>query len=297
VKSKNEKKILFIGGGRWAQIYLDQLQKLKLSICVITSNQNLKKKLLNSKFSKIYTFKKFKDVKVSKNLLIILCNKTNKRLNILKKLSKLKNKILIEKPLTNNPKNYFDQGLYNKKNIYLSSQFYFAKYFLFVKEKIKKEKIEKINLDWFDSENDKKSFNNKLNFIEDAYYHFFSIIRVFTDNKNLINNLSHIKKNNITTFNNGIKIILKASKGKYKKKRVLHIQTDKTKYSINFKSLDKVLIKKNDKKFTITKDVKNLPIQIKNFILDTKEIKKNSLKSLKFLFQDLMKIKNVLSKN
>ena len=297
MKSINKKKILFIGGGRWAQIYLDQLEKLKLSICVITSNQSLKEKLINSKFSKIYSFKKFKDVKISKNLLIILCNKTNERLNILKKLLKIKNRILIEKPLTNNPKNYFDHGLYNKNNMYLSSQFYFAKYFLFIKKKIKKEKIEKINLDWFDSKNDKKSFNNKLNFIEDAYYHFFSIVRIFTDNKNLINNFSQIKKDNITTFNNGIKINLKASKDKYKKKRVLHIQTNKTKYYINFKDLDKVLIKKNNKKFTITKDVKNLPIQIKNFILNTKEIKKNSLKSLKFLFQDLMKIKNVLSKN
>ena len=96
MKSINKKKILFIGGGRWAQIYLDQLQELRLSICVITSNQNLKEKLSNSKFSKIYTFKKFKDVKISKNLLIILCNKTNERLNILKKLLKLKNRILIE---------------------------------------------------------------------------------------------------------------------------------------------------------------------------------------------------------
>ena len=297
MKSINKKKILFIGGGRWAQIYLDQLQELRLSICVITSNQNLKEKLSNSKFSKIYTFKKFKDVKISKNLLIILCNKTNERLNILKKLLKLKNRILIEKPLTNNPKNYFDHSLYNKNNIYLSSQFYFARYFLFIKKKIKKEKIQNIDLEWFDNENDKKSFNNKLNFIEDAYYHFFSIVRVFINNKNLINNSSHIKKHNITTFNNGIKINLKASKGKYKKKRVLHIQTSKTKYSINFKNLDKVLIKINAKKSTITKNVKNLPIQIKNFILNKKGIKKNSLKSLKFLFQDLMKIKNVLSKN
>ena len=297
MKSLKKKNLLFIGGGRWAQIYLEQLQKFRLNIYVVTKNRNLKEKLINSKFSKIYTFKKFKDIKINKNFLIILCNRTNQRLNILKKLSILKNRILIEKPLTNNPKNYFDNRLHCKDNLYLSSQFYFSKYFLFIKKKIKKEKIQNIDLEWFDNENDKKSFNNKLNFIEDAYYHFFSIVRVFINNKNLINNSSHIKKHNITTFNNGIKINLKASKGKYQKKRILHIQTSKTKYSINFKNLDRVLIKINDKKSTITKNVKNLPIQIKNFILNKKRIKKNSLKSLKFLFQDLMKIKNVLSKN
>ncbi len=296
MKSLKKKNLLFIGGGRWAQIYLEQLQKFRLNIYVVTKNRNLREKLINSKFSKIYTFKKFKDIKINKNFLIILCNSTNQRLNILKKLSILKNRILIEKPLTNNPKNYFDNRLYCKDNLYLSSQFFFSKYFLFIKKKIEKEKIRKITLDWFDNKNDKKSFNNKLNYIEDAYYHFFSIIRIFLNNKNLINSFSHIQKNNITTFNNGIKIILKASKYKYNKKRVLNIQTNKTKYSINFKNLDKIYINKDDKKFTITKEVKNLPIQIKNFVLNKKEIKKNSLKNLKPLFDDLLRIKYELSK-
>ncbi len=296
MKSLKKKNLLFIGGGRWAQIYLEQLQKFRLNIYVVTKNRNLREKLINSKFSKIYTFKKFKDIKINKNFLIILCNRTNQRLNILKKLSILKNRILIEKPLTNNPKNYFDNKLYCKDNLYLSSQFYFSKYFLFIKKKIEKEKIRKITLDWFDNKNDKKSFNDKLNYIEDAYYHFFSIIRIFLNNKNLINNFSHIQKNNITTLNNGIKIILKASKYKYNKKRVLYIQTNKTKYSINFKNLDKIYINKDDKKFTITKEVKNLPIQIKNFVLNKKEIKKNSLKNLKPLFYDLLRIKYELSK-
>ena len=85
MKSLKKKNLLFIGGGRWAQIYLEQLQKFRLNIYVVTKNRNLKEKLINSKFSKIYTFKKFKDIKINKNFLIILCNRTNQRLNILKK--------------------------------------------------------------------------------------------------------------------------------------------------------------------------------------------------------------------
>ena len=65
------------------------------------------------------------------------------------------------------------------------------------KKEIIEEKINNISLIWYDSINEKKKFNKKLHFIEDAYYHFFSIIRIFLNNKNLVNNFSRVKRINL----------------------------------------------------------------------------------------------------
>ena len=114
--------------------------------------------------------------------------------------------------------------------------------------------------------------------------------------KKLINKLSKIGKNRIVIYKNNVKIILNASKNSNLKKRILKIETNKYKYSINFKNLDEVIIKKNNEKKIITRQIRNLPIQIKNFANNKKEIKKNSLKNLKPLFDDLVRIKYELSK-
>ncbi len=289
-------RIVLIGGGRWAQIYLNELLKLKFKINIITSNSDLKKKLRDL-FREVNIYKNLDNIKIGKNSLIILCNKTDRRLNILKKIKNLGNKILVEKPFTNNPKDYHSYRFYRKKNIYLSLQFYFAKYFRLVKKEISGEKIKSISLIWYDNINEKKTFNNKINFIEDAYYHFFSIVRIFLDNKNLIDSFSKVQKNKITSFYNGTKLSLTASKDKKLKKRILVLKTNKTLFKINFKNLDKIYIDKNNKKILINKNTRNLPIQIKNFVLNNKKIKKNSLNNLSNLFEDLKKIKNVLSKS
>ena len=296
MQSAKKKSFLVIGGGRWAKIYIEELLKLNSKVTVITSNKDLKNNLNNINLVNLKIVKKFDNVKIAKHHLIILCNKTEKRLNFLKKINKLKNQILVEKPFTNNPNNYFEYKFYNKNNIFLGLQFYFSTYFLILKRIIKKEKIKKINLDWFDNQNEKKIFNKNINFIEDAYYHFFSIIRVFLNTKKLINKLSKIGKNRIVIYKNNVKIILNASKNSNLKKRILKIETNKYKYSINFKNLDEVIIKKNNEKKIITRQIRNLPIQIKNFANNKKEIKKNSLKNLKPLFDDLVRIKYELSK-
>ena len=55
---------------------------------------------------------KFKnDINIKKNFYIIVSNATRKRLNIIKKIAYLKNEILIEKPLTDDPNDYFKYKL------------------------------------------------------------------------------------------------------------------------------------------------------------------------------------------
>lgn len=295
MQSLKKKSLLVIGGGRWAKVYIEELLKLNLKVTVLTSNKDLKNNLNIINLNNLKIVKKFDNIEIEKNHLIVLCNNTEKRLIFLKKISKLKNQILVEKPLTNNPHNYFEYEFYNKSNIYLGLQFYFSTYFSILKRKINKEKITKINLDWFDNRNEKKKFNENINFIEDAYYHFFSIIRFFLNTKQLIDKFSIIGKNKIIIYKNNIKIILNASKNSNFKKRILKIETDKNKFSINFKDIDEVIIKKNNKKKIISRQIRNLPIQIKNFVNSNKEIKKNSLKNLRPLFDDLVRLKYELS--
>ena len=291
------KNVLVVGGGRWAKIYLENLIKKKINIYVITSNKKLNKFFLNRNFVNYKIIQKLNEINIYKKFHIIVSNDTNKRLKFIKKIIKLKNEILLEKPLTNDSNDYFKHNL-NKKNIYLSLQFSFAVYFTLIKKQIKNEIIKNLSLNWIDKRDEKKTFNQKIHFIEDAYYHFFSIVRIFTKNQNLINENSIITKNEIESIFDGIKITLNASKNKFKKVRTLTIQTNKNKFMINFKNFDSITIKKNkEPSFKILKNVKNLPIQINNFFLNNDKIKQNSLKNLKYLFQDLIKIKKILSKS
>ena len=294
MKKKIIKKILLIGGGRWAQIYLNELIKNKVKVYVLSSNKGLKKIFINHKFKDYKIFKKFADINIKTDFYIIVSNSTEKRLNIIKKIAHLKNEILIEKPLINNPDNYFKYKL-NKKNIYLGLQFSYSTYFKYIKAQIKNEKIKGLKLNWFHSKNEKKKFNKNIHFVEDVYYHFFSIIRIFLKNKNLINNYSSIKKNKIASTYKQTKIVLNASKDKKQKKRVLIVTTNKSEFVIDFKDMNEILIKKN-KKFNkkIVKNIKNIPIQINNFLHNKNKIKENSLKNLNYLFDDLIKIKKFL---
>ena len=104
--------------------------------------------------------------------------------------------------------------------------------------------------------------------------------------------------NKIESILNKTTITLNASKNKSKKIRILTIQTNKNKFIINFKNLNSITVKKNrNLTIKIVKNVKNLPIQINNFLLKNNNIKQNSLKNLKYLFEDLIKIKKKLPKN
>ena len=75
---KKEKKVLLIGGGRWAQIYLDELIRKKLIIYIITSNRDLIEKINQTKNNKIKIINNNINLKKDNKIYIILANKTNK---------------------------------------------------------------------------------------------------------------------------------------------------------------------------------------------------------------------------
>jgi len=294
MKKKINKTLLFVGGGRWAKIWLSELiKKIDLKkIYVLTSNNLIKKK----NYKNFIHIKKISEVKLKNIDKIIIANKTKDHLKYLKKFNNLKKSILVEKPFTNDVKDFFNIKS-NKANIFLGLQFSFAIYFFLLKKKIKNDQIKLIQIDWFDNPNEKKKFNNQIYFLEDVYYHFYSIIRIFAKNiKSILNKRSLIIFNNITTNYKDTKIILNASNKKKIKTRKILIQTNKNKYLINFVNMKKIIIKKDGQIYKkITKNIKNLPLQILYFLNNHYKIKVNSLNKLTYLFKDLRKIKNTLN--
>jgi len=283
-----------VGGGRWAKIWLSELiKKIDLKkIYVLTSNNLIKKK----NYKNFIHIKKISEVKLKNIDKIIIANKTKDHLKYLKKFNNLKKSILVEKPFTNDVKDFFNIKS-NKANIFLGLQFSFAIYFFLLKKKIKNDQIKLIQIDWFDNPNEKKKFNNQIYFLEDVYYHFYSIIRIFAKNiKSILNKRSLIIFNNITTNYKDTKIILNASNKKKIKTRKILIQTNKNKYLINFVNMKKIIIKKDGQIYKkITKNIKNLPLQILYFLNNHNKIKVNSLSKLTYLFKDLRRIKNTLN--
>jgi len=294
MKKKINKTLLFVGGGRWAKIWLSELiKKIDLKkIYVLTSNNLIKKK----NYKNFIHIKKISEVKLKNIDKIIIVNKTKDHLKYLKKFNNLKKSILVEKPFTNDVKDFFNIKS-NKANIFLGLQFSFAIYFFLLKKKIKNDQIKLIQIDWFDNPNEKKKFNNQIYFLEDVYYHFYSIIRIFAKNiKSILNKKSLIIFNNITTNYKDTKIILNASNKKKIKTRKILIQTNKNKYLINFVNMKKIIIKKDGQIYKkITKNIKNLPLQILYFLNNHYKIRVNSLNKLTYLFKDLRRIKNTLN--
>jgi predicted HAD superfamily phosphohydrolase YqeG len=134
VKKKFFKNVILFGSGRWAKIYLETLIRKKVNIVVITLNKGLINFFLNHNFDNYQIINKLDKMNIDKKSYIIVSNSTNKRLNLIKKIIKFKKDILLEKPLSNDPNDFFKHNL-NKKNIYLSLQFTFANYFIQIKKK------------------------------------------------------------------------------------------------------------------------------------------------------------------
>ena len=153
MKKKINKTLLFVGGGRWAKIWLSELiKKIDLKkIYVLTSNNLIKKK----NYKNFIHIKKISEVKLKNIDKIIIANKTKDHLKYLKKFNNLKKSILVEKPFTNDVKDFFNIKS-NKANIFLGLQFSFAIYFFLLKKKIKNDQIKLIQIDWFDNPNEKK---------------------------------------------------------------------------------------------------------------------------------------------
>jgi hypothetical protein len=292
---KREKKITagIFGYGRWAKIYINEIQKKfkKTNISIFTSAGP------RSNLPNIVFKKKYNPINFSKLNLFFIVNATSDHFDTIKKIDTSKKKILLEKPFSNSPFDYY--SLKDKKNIYLSLQFSFSNYFYYLKKILlkKKEKIVSIKLIWQDSILEKKSFNKKINFIEDAYYHFYSIIRIFVKKDIFIKKkMSVISTSKISIdFSNNMKATICAQK-KLEKIRKLYLRTKNNLYIVNFLDFNNIMLYKNNVMIKLfKKNTRNLIKQISYFLKASKILDVNALSNLEGLFKDLILIKNEIN--
>ena len=195
--------------------------------------------------------------------------------------------------------------------LHLSSQYYYANYFYYIKQKlIKNEVINKIEINWSDALNEKRSgqlktHDLKVNFLEDIFYHLNSIFYIFLGN-GIIDINEDIKK--FTEFSlakfsyNDSTIKIKFTRSSKKRKRQLTIFFNKNnKININFANDEKIIVKYNNKKIQIPSFVcqKTLKFQILSFLrssFSNSEISLNNLSNLKNLFSSLNKLRKHTNK-
>ncbi len=313
-KNKSFKSLSIVGGGRWAQTYLSEIienfRNIK-KIYIYTNYPQQIENLVKKKKNKKIEIKNLNELKKVKSKYIIIANKNKDHIKFAEFLISLKCNILVEKIFPLSLKNF--QKLLiklkkNKINLFLSSQYFFANYFYYIKKKIIKiNKIKKINVEWHDVINEKrngqlKKQDLKVNFLEDIFYHLNSILYIFLGN-GIIDIREKVQKvNNLNTVNFFYKdsqINVKFTRVAKKRKRELIMFFKKNKITINFSNDKKVIVKYDDQKIQIPDFVcqKTLKFQILDFLnsnyLNSKK-NANNLFNLKNLFISLNKIKKYI---
>lgn len=277
---KNNKKILIIGNGRWANEIISEILKnftLPKHLFIFGNNKRIKNIVSKYQINQIHDLYKIKKKKFSH---IIICNKTVDHFKYFNVVKNLNAKILIEKPLTANDNENFKIYRFSKihKNkIFLSSQFFFSEFFLSVKNKLKKNKykIHMFKLNWNDKKNEiikgiKKKQNYKINYITDVFYHFFSIFYLLVKpNKIIFSKM--IKKGETYCFKiNDINIVLNMNRKQKKRCRAIELK-DKNNNTVKINFNRYPSFKIGDKLFKLGKLDKCLSKQL-DFFLNFRKI-------------------------
>tara|TARA_B100000963_G_C22635283_1_gene677272 strand:+ start:583 stop:1566 length:984 start_codon:yes stop_codon:yes gene_type:complete len=282
-RSRINNPIIIVGCGRWGKVILKEIstnfKKIK-RIYVYTNYINqLKKFAERNKIKNLEIFKDFRKLKTLKISHGIVVKKNNLHFKFAKKLIKHNCNVLVEKPFTrtiNQAKTL--ERLSQKRKILLciSLPFFYAYYFYFVKKNIiKKDKIKSLNFYWFDKPNEfrhnaVKKFDTKINYIEDIFYHIFSISSIFCGKGIFTFPKKELKLNNyktITSIFKNKKITINCSRNWKRRLRKLEINlVNGKKLSINFSK--NVIIKLMGKKISYILEKKNrtLKYQLFNFL-------------------------------
>ena len=285
-KGKNEikKDILLIGSGRWGKILLEEINKNFINIKNIYVFTNypisLKKWIYKKKYKNICIFKNISDLKKINTKFALIANKNKDHFKFCKKLLYLGYNILVEKPFVLNLKNYkkLIQISKNKKLfLLLGLQFFYAYYFSYIKKKIiKKYKINNISFEWFDKKNEKKNnllkkHDVNINYIEDVFYHIYSIVYIFLGkgsfkfgNEALTNN--HVQS--LVFRHNKCNINLNCSRKWNQRKRIIKFKLfNGNTLSINFSNDSNLIVKLNNRRKKIPQNLceKTLKYQLYSF--------------------------------
>lgn len=279
-------QLIIFGGGRWAHEICKEAIKFKnlTKIVIVTNNKDAKSKfdILNKR---IIFCRYFSSNILMKKSKFIICNNVLDHFKVLKKIIELKNDILIEKPLFNNIKHL--KILKSKKNIFFSRIFAFDYYLNLFSNRINKNTISKVNIDWYDSKNEKrynqiKKHDLKIKYNLDVFSHLMNLVEIITKKK--IQKIDDYKvkkdKKDESVFSIECnKTLFEFKISRIKKNRIRRIRIHDLKKNIheidfsknNFKIIknSKYLIKKYS-----YKSLGNLSKMIETFLYMKKDIKK-----------------------
>lgn len=286
-------KLIIFGGGRWAYEICKEANKLSFlkRIILITNNYNLNK---DNYSKKIILLKNFSKKIIDKKTKIIIANKSEKHVEALKKISNIKNHILIEKPLFTKLGDI--KYIASKKNIFFSRIWSFDKYLLSFTNLTQHHGIKKISIYWHDPFierrfNQIKKHNLRFKYSLDIFSHLLNIIEIITKQRIEKINEFFIKKNNknesIFSFNfNKIKCNFLISRIKKKRKRCIKlVDSNKHIHSLDFSNNTKILKPKkikNNINYNY-KTTKNLKKMIKYFLLGSNYHKLDINYGIKYL--------------
>lgn len=314
-KSKINKSVIIIGCGRWGKVILKEIflnfKNIK-KIYVYTKYINqLKKFGVSNKIDKIEILKDLRRLKSLNVNHAIIVKKNKFHYKFAKRLISQNLNILVEKPFTETIEQARSlKKISSKKKLVVnvSLPFLYAHYFYFIKENIIKNNIIKsLNFDWFDKpnefrHNDIKRFDNKINYLEDIFYHIFSISSIFLGKSNFIFTKKVLKHENFQTMKSLLNkklVTVNCSRNWSRRVRKLEINlVNKKKISINFSK--NVIIKSMGKKIASFSAIKNktLKYQLFNFLKLNNYKEKNNpndLRELSKLFVSLKFLKKKLN--
>lgn len=312
-KAKIKKKVLIIGRGRWSKIILSELDSnfpnLK-NIFVFSPSFKTNEKKLNRKIVYINSLQLISKEKIT---YVIIANKNSGHLRYIKLFLKKECHILCEKPLTITKKKLINltSKINKKKNsVSISMQYFYAFYLNFINRNFIKNKIiERITIDWFDIKNEKrggfiKKHDLKLNFIEDIFYHFYSILYLLIGIKEYTfqNKPIKIKKIVQLKFNSNkkTKIILNSSRSEVRRRRIVRIYfNNKDRIFLDFSKDTSLNVKFNEKKLKIPFQFMNKTLKYQLFFflkqkINVKNKELNSLKNLEIFFKNMYILKKKL---
>lgn len=289
-KFKNIKMSLILaGGGRWANIILNELSsnfKNLQKIIIITKNKNIIDKLPAELNKKIYISKSLNNINLKKITHGIIANKNSDHYLYSKKILKKNINILVEKPLVKNIKEFEILKKYSrqkKKIIHVSMPFFFAYYFFCIKKLISENNTQ-LTFEWHDPKNDKrhgiiKKYDKSISYMEDTIYHVFGILNCLFGSKKIVYKFSkNFINKGYLIFNYGkINVKVICSRNQINKRiRKINISTNNKIIKVNYSNDNNVIASVNGRKKNLNFNFNqnSLKYQLFNF-LNTKNYSKN----------------------
>lgn len=282
--------VIVIGGGRWAKIILIELisnfQNID-KIIVITRNKKIIEELPSNVLKKkLYLRKNLNNINLKKITHAIVVNKNKDHFLTSKRIIENNINILVEKPLVSKVKEYEKlKKLSQKKRkfIHVSTPYFFAYYFFFIKKFITNKSSE-LFFEWHDPKKDKrhgilKKYDKSITYLEDTTYHIYGILNCIFGKKKIVylSSKNFNDKGNVKFEYGKIRVNLNCSRNKeHKRIRKIKIICNNKNIRINYSNDNKVIINVNSKKkitnFKFCQ--KTLKYQLFNF-LNTKKYSKN----------------------